>query len=323
MKSFFYKYFGFFLLGSVLLAYSCKNKPDKVTLVTAEVSGITQTSAISGGKMTSSKNASVIAKGVCFGTEETPGFTDAVTIDGKSAGDFVSVLTDLKPGTAYFVRAYVISGSDTIFGNTQSFTAQNYGSLTDLDGNIYKTITIGTQVWMAENLATTKFSDGSVIPSVTSDVVWAGLAKPGYCWYKNDEISFKPEYGALYNWYTVKTGKLCPTGWHVPADEEWTTLTNYLGGEEVAGGKMKESGTTFWVDPNTGATNSCGFSAFPGGFRYYDGKFFDFGFSGYWWSATECLPSVAWFRFIYYNEPAAFRFNNQIRNGFSVRCLKD
>jgi uncharacterized protein (TIGR02145 family) len=324
MKSYFRKCFIFCLfLGLILLTISCKNKHDKVTLVTTEVSGITQTSAISGGIITAGKNISVTSRGVCWGFEETPGFTNDITFDGNGTGDFVSALSGLKPGTTYYVRAYAITRSDTIFGSNVIFTTQNYGTLTDIEGNEYKILTIGTQIWMAENLATTRYSDGSAIPLVTSDVVWADLKKPAYCWYKNDETAFKPEYGALYNWFTVKTGKLCPIGWHVPGDEEWTTLTDFLGGEAEAGGKMKERGTTFWVEPNTGATNTYGFSAFPGGFRYYDGKFFDFGFSGYWWSATEYIPSVVWFRFLYYNESTVFRFNNQARNGFSIRCLKN
>jgi uncharacterized protein (TIGR02145 family) len=324
MKCFSYTCLIFYLfIGLIQLTYSCKNKPDRVTVVTTEVSAISQTNAYSGGKIIAGKNTFVTSRGICWGTEDSLLLTKNKTVDGSGTGVFVSVLIGLKPGTTYNVKAYAITSTDTLYGSTVSFTAQDYGSVSDMEGNEYKTIIIGTQVWMAGNLATTRLSDGSAIPEVISDAVWAGLTRPGYCWYKNDEVSFKPEYGALYNWYTVKTGKLCPVGWHVPGDEEWTILTGYLGGEVVAGGKMKESGTTFWVDPNTGASNTSGFSAYPGGFRYYDGKFFDFGFSAYWWSATEYIPAIAWFRFLYYNETTAFRFNNQTRNGFSVRCLKD
>jgi uncharacterized protein (TIGR02145 family) len=158
---------------------------------------------------------------------------------------------------------------------------------------------------------------------VTNEAAWAGLSAPGYCWYKNEEATFKETYGALYNWYSVSTGKLCPAGWHVPSDEEWTVLTDYLGGEGKAGGKLKEKGTAYWVDPNAGATNEYGFTAMPAGFRYYDGKFFDFGFSGYWWSSKEYSESRAFFRLLYYSDTNFFRFDNSKKIGFSVRCLKN
>lgn len=323
MKNFFFTCILIFVsAGLILTGYSCKNRKDTLLLTTSEISGISQTSAYSGGKISADKNISVILRGVCWGTEENPALSGNKTEDGKGMGNYVSSLRGLKPGVTYYVRAYAIAGSDTTYGNNVSFISQDYGSVTDKEGNIYRTIIIGAQTWMAENLASTMFSDGSAIPLVTGEAAWAGLTKSGYCWYKNDEISFRPEYGALYNWYAVNSGKLCPAGWHVPTDEEWTILTDYLGGETVAGGKMKETGTTFWVDPNTGATNSTAFSAFPGGFRYHDGKFFDFGFSAYWWTSTEYIPGVAWFRFLYYNESTLFRFNNQTRNGFSVRCIK-
>jgi len=141
------------------------------------------------------------------------------------------------------------------------------GAITDIDGNVYHAVTIGTQTWMVENLKVTKLNDGTSIPNVTALTAWNNLTTPGYCWYNND-IANKKLYGALYNWYNVSTGKLCPTGWHVPSVTEWTTLINYLGGESVAGGKLKETGTTHWVTPNTGATNTSGFTALPAGIRY-------------------------------------------------------
>ena len=138
--------------------------------------------------------------------------------------------------------------------------------VTDIDGNVYQTVTIGTQVWMVENLKTTRYIDGTAIPLDTNSSTWGGLTTPGYCWY-NDSAIYGNTYGALYNWYAVNTGKLAPAGWHVPTDSEWTVLTTYLGGETVAGGKLKDTGTTYWQSPNTGATNASGFLALPGGFR--------------------------------------------------------
>ena len=195
--------------------------------------------------------------------------------------------------------------------------------LEDIDGNVYNTIKIGNQTWMGRNLKTTKYNDGIPIPLITDSTAWAALSSPGYCWYNNEISSFKPLYGALYNGYTVGTGKLCPAGWHVPDDSEWNALITYLGGEMVAGEKLKETGLDYWVSPNTGANNESGFTALPGGLRYYDGKFHDFGFSGYWWSSTEYSESRAFFRYMDYEYSNVFRFNNLKKIGFSVRCLKD
>ena len=140
-----------------------------------------------------------------------------------------------------------------------------YGLLTDIVGNTYKTIKIGTQTWMAENLKTTKYNDGTDILNITNTTESINLSTPGYCWYLNDAYKYKNIYGALYNWYVLNTGKICPAGWHVPSNLEWTTLTTYLGGDSVADRKLKETGTTHWINTYTGVTNSSGFTALPGG----------------------------------------------------------
>ncbi|MCX6254315.1 MAG: fibrobacter succinogenes major paralogous domain-containing protein, partial [Bacteroidia bacterium] len=199
-------------------------------------------------------------------------------------------------------------------------------SVTDRDGNVYKTVTIGTQVWMAENLKTTKFNDGSAIPLVTDDKTWDALTTPAYCWCENDATANKNTYGASYNWYTVGTNKLCLKGWHVPTDAEWTTLTTYLGGESVAGGKLKETGTTHWESPNTGATNESGFTALPSGYRNNHGAFANVGYFGFWWSATENVATAttaSWCRSMGGGGSDVLRFPNLKKNGYSVRCLRD
>jgi uncharacterized protein (TIGR02145 family) len=195
-----------------------------------------------------------------------------------------------------------------------------YGSMTDQDGNIYKTIRIGTQVWMAENLRTTKYNDGTSIPYVTDNNIWAALTTPAYCWYNNNESS----YGALYNWYTVNTGKLAPSGWHVPSNAEWLTLVTYLGGASVAGGKLKETGFTHWHSPNTGADNSSGFTALPGSSRVgSDGSFNIPGEAGIWWCSLGYSDSEAWFFSLYHVYSFTNIFNYSKCYGFSVRCVKD
>lgn len=198
------------------------------------------------------------------------------------------------------------------------------GTVTDTEGNVYNTITIGTQTWMAENLKGTRYNDGTAISNVTNNTTWAGLTTGAYCWNNNDAATYKSTYGALYNWYTVNTGKLCPTGWHVPSDAEWTTLTTYLGGESVAGGKLKETGTAHWQSPNTDATNSSGFTALPGGDRNYDGTFAAIGGYGGWWgSSAEYDTYSAWGRYMGYKSSDVSRSGSSLRSGFSVRCIKD
>ena len=196
--------------------------------------------------------------------------------------------------------------------------------ITDEDGNVYACVTIGKQVWMAENLKTTKYNDGCAIPFVIINSKWGSLSTGAYCLYDNDAAN-KKLYGALYNWYAVNTGKLCPAGWHVPSDAEWTALTKFLGGESIAGGRMKETGTDYWTSPNTGATNESNFSALPGGFHDHDGLFSRIGNCGCWWSATgtTVVTVGAMSRIIECGSPAVIRENCNRICGFSVRCLKD
>jgi uncharacterized protein (TIGR02145 family) len=195
--------------------------------------------------------------------------------------------------------------------------------LKDIDGNYYNTIKIGVQIWMAENLRTTKFNDGESIPRVTDGAEWVNLSTPGYCWYDNDSTTYAFTYGALYNWYTINTGKLCPKGWHVPNDIEWITLTDYLGGSDIAGGKLKEAGTIHWISPNTGATNESGFKALPGGDRWNNAIFGAMGYQGFWWSSTEYSSTNARYRTIFHIYTNALRGSTYKEYGLSVRCLRN
>ena len=198
----------------------------------------------------------------------------------------------------------------------------------DIDGNVYKTVTIGTQTWMAENLKVSKYSDGSTIPNITDDTLWENNTTGAWSYYNND-VANNAKYGKLYNWYAVsKTSNgnknVCPLGWHVPTNAEWTVLTDYLGGDSIVGGKMKEVGTTSWNSPNTGATNTSLFSAIPVGLRDPAGDYG--GIVGYYWmswSSTESETSNAWFRGLVFNDGGADRSATEKGVGCSVRCLKD
>jgi uncharacterized protein (TIGR02145 family) len=197
------------------------------------------------------------------------------------------------------------------------------GIVTDIEGNVYPTVQIGTQTWMTANLRTTKYNDGTAIPNAPGDQVWSNYTTGAYCWYNND-IGNKATYGALYNWFAVTDPhKICPTGWHIPSDAEWATLISYLGGDAAAGGKMKETGTTHWNSPNTGADNSSGFTALPSGARNMGGTFAFLGQSGFWWSSTSKYDYEAWTRLIENNYAKINHYADFQSSGFSVRCVKD
>ena len=207
------------------------------------------------------------------------------------------------------------------------FTAVKAQTVKDINGNVYKTVTIGSQTWMTENLKTTNYSDGTAIPFVSDNTAWVNrdsiaITTPAYYWYNNDS-TYKDIYGALYNWYALKTNKLCPAGWHVPSDAEWSKLTDYLGGENVAGGKLKESGYSHWTEPNTDATNESGFNALPGGSRFMDGKFKLVNEGGNWWSSSEYNSERAWFRGLNNNIELVIKGPLEKPTGISVRCVKD
>lgn len=195
--------------------------------------------------------------------------------------------------------------------------------LTDIEGNTYKTAMVGDQLWMAENLRTTRFNDGSDIPLIKDDDSWHNLTTAGYCWYNNDEASYKVPYGALYNGYTIASGKLCPTGWHIPGVEEWRALRNSLGDSTKAGGMLKESGTGHWLSPNKGADNRTGFTALPAGIRYFEGTFASvLSYSGIW-SASEIGNNEEWYAGLYYGDATLVINHRNKKYGLTVRCLKD
>jgi uncharacterized protein (TIGR02145 family) len=201
------------------------------------------------------------------------------------------------------------------------------GTVADIEGNIYNLIKIGTQTWFGRNLETTKYNDGIVIPNVVDPDEWTYLTTDAYCYYDNSQGN-KQTYGNLYNWYAVNTGKLCPTGWHVPSSEEWKVLEDFLGGSYNAGGRLKESGTIHWDEPNYGAINSSGFSALPAGFfgeEYinYLSIFDGMGFYAGFWSSTEADSLTAPTRYLSSEDHVMGSGVDMKYSGLSVRCLKD
>jgi uncharacterized protein (TIGR02145 family) len=203
-----------------------------------------------------------------------------------------------------------------------------YGpNIDDVDGNSYKTVYIGTQHWMGENLKVSKYNDGTAIPKITDNTQWSLLTTGAWTYYNKVEAN-EEKYGKLYNWYAVSpttngNKNVCPTGWHVPTDAEWKVLIDYLGGTFVAGGKMKEVGTTNWVSPNKDATNTSLFTGLPGAYRILDGGYYNIGSSGAWWSSTEYNTSSVLIRMLDSYSGATTRQTFRKAGGCSVRCLKD
>jgi len=297
-------------------------------LTTTEVTSITLTAAISGGNITSDGGDPVNERGVCWSTSSNPTILGSHTSNGTGTGSFTSNLTGLSAGTAYYVRAYATNSAGTAYGNQIRFAT----SVSDLEGNIYKTVIIGNQVWMAENLKTIRYRDGVSIPNVTDPAEWSTMTTDAYCWYDNNEASYKAVYGALYNWFSVNMGTLCPTGWHIPTDEEFKTLEKFLGMSQVEadanlwrgtdqGTSLKS--TTGWYNGGNG-NNSSGFNGLAGGYRYgADGGFYNIGMLSYWWSSTEYDITKGYYRRVDYDRTNVYREGTSKKGGKFVRCVKN
>ena len=260
---------------------------------------------------------------------------DNKTTDGAGAGSFASSITGLNANTDYYVRAYASNSAGTGYGDTVSFTTTHETStVSDIDGNIYQTVKIGNQWWMAENLKATHYRNGEAVPNVTEVITWYNLTGGAYCEYNND-LNNVATYGRLYNWYAVNDSRIiAPAGWHVPSDTEWKQLEMYLGMSQAEadatgyrgtdeGGKLKESGTTHWQSPNTGATNQSGFSGLPGGYRYFDGGYAGVGYYASFWSSAESNGGFAWVRDLNCPSSGIHRYDDFKKGGNSIRCVRD
>ena len=308
-------------------------------LTTATVTSIDLTTAVSGGNITSDGNGSITDRGACWATTASPTISDNKISNGAGTGSFTSNLSGLLAGTTYYVRAYATNSAGTAYGNQFSFNTK----IADVDGNTYNTVTIGSQVWMAENLKTTLYNNSTAITNVTDGTAWTALLTPAYCWFNNDPAN-KTLYGALYNWFTLDAasngGKnVCPTGWHVPTDVEFQTLESYLGMATADLGAWGSRGTnqgtqmkytTGWPTGENG-TNTSGFSALAGGYRYgASGTFNDLGDLSYWWSSTAVGDgTTAWYRRLDGVLPdvptntQVYRAGVLYQGGKYVRCVKN
>jgi len=275
------------------------------TVETDSVTNITQTTATSGGNVTSEGGSTVTARGVCWSRSQNPTLSDSKTTDGSGTGSFTSDITGLAANTPYYVRAYATNSSGTGYGNQVIFRTGGQGcpgvpTVTDSrDGQVYPTVKIGDQCWLQKNM---NYQTGN-----------------SWCWDNN--TSNCDTYGRLYDWETALG--VCPSGWHLPSDNEWTVLTDFLGGYKIAGGKMKEAGTTHWLSPNTEATNSSEFTALPGGSLGGDGFFYMLNANTFFWSSVAESDTMAFERILYYNLEECTPWAPYKKVGISVRCIKD
>ncbi|MBN1415391.1 MAG: fibrobacter succinogenes major paralogous domain-containing protein [Bacteroidales bacterium] len=328
-----------------LLFVACESENDDGTetgvpvLRTSMVTGVTADTAVCGGNITDDGGSPVIARGVCWSNSPNPTVENDKSDDGEGAGQFRSYITGYSADTKYYVRAYATNSTGTGYGDQETFRyIPPNGTFLDLrDNHEYKWVRICNRVWMAENLAFLPAVSPPTIESYTEPIFYVNE-------YNDTSVSeamatenYKT-YGVLYNWLAAMNGcsgdstsaspvkGICPDGWHMPKDADWTELVDSLGGVEVAADKLREKGIGHWPVPNAGASNTSGFTALPGGFRSDKGRFGTPGFSCYLWSASESGEGQAWFRSLYMIEDNKYkvnRYEGYYGLGFSVRCIRD
>jgi len=310
--------FPFFIFTELLLVIlsSCINTALLPVVESKELTAITATTATCWGNVPVDAGSAVTARGACWSTKPNPTTSNTKSTATAGTGEFSTAITGLTAGTTYYIRCYATNSTGTAYGSQLTFKTL----YADNDGNVINTITIGTQTWMAENLKSTKFQNGNIIANVTDPSAWRTLTTASYSSYNNNSAYLK-SYGNLYNWFAVNdTRNIAPKGWHVPTQAEWTTLINYLGGISVAGDKLKETGNVNWIGIYSGATNSSGFNALPGGILSTN-SFTNIGITGQWWSATEVDTNTAWNLSLSNASPLVVYENNSKQNGLSIRCI--
>jgi len=322
----------FYLLAFAFIFTNCDDEPDTASIETLPVTSITPFSAESGGIISHNGIQKVLSQGLCWGKEENPTLADNYSISDQDIGTFQSEIINLNANFTFYARAFYTTSIDTVYGNVVEFITPDYlifnpdleyGTLTDVDGNVYKTITIGNQTWMAENLKVTHFRNGEPIPNETDPEKWGNfnITTSAYCWYNND-VSYKKAYGAMYNWYAASDVRnIAPEGWHIASVEDWQTLSTSLGNN---GNRLRERTTAHWMDGNFNrfASNDTGFTAVAGGFVAPSG----FGFMGigegaaYFWTNEGTWDGsksalITWDITVGAMSPNC--------RGYNIRCVKD
>jgi uncharacterized protein (TIGR02145 family) len=320
--------------AEILLFDKHRTQPVELPVVISSVGSVSSVSAIIGGRVTGDGGSLVTDRGVYWGASPDPVNTGSKLSMGSDTGTFSNVITELNPATTYYFKAYASNSKGPAYGAEMSFKTLAASVVSDVDGNIYNTVTIGSQVWLTENLKVTRLNDGQEIPMVTGS--WIEVTTPAYTWYNNDKETSGAYYGALYNWYAINTNKLCPSGWHVSTDNDFKTLEIELGmssesadqtgmrgtneGSKIAGnGDLWSSGSLV----SNESFGSSGINALPGGHLYYGGDFMNVGTSCIFFTATESNSSSAWYRQINNDGTQIDRSEFDKRDGFSVRCVKN
>jgi uncharacterized protein (TIGR02145 family) len=324
---------------TMLVMSGCMKDVQKPEVTTGTVSGVLTTSALIEGNTTGDGGGRVIARGVCFSNyiAEPYILKDNLFYQGSGAGSFNVYLENLTPGTTYYARAFATNAEGTGYGQVVTFTTRGsmtgaitfnpdtvYNTVTDITGNVYNTIRIGGKTWMAENLRTTSLSDGTAIPEVKAGEEWETTQEPAYCWYLNDD-KYKDIYGALYNWHTVASDKLCPEGWHVPKYDEWMELFSHFGNNYEVADKLREAGDSHWVKTGPNVRNESGFTVLPGGWRNIDNiNFGDLGYAGTFWAVPQTGGDINTVMFFFMGSwEGIFNARNPGNAGLSVRCVKN
>lgn len=329
------------LLSCYFMLFACSKTSESpaISVSTQAVNLITAFSGQTGGTITCSATDSVSVRGVCWSTTRNPTTAMSKTVNGGGRGTFSATLIGLLPSTLYYIRAYSIVNGELYYGNELSFTtlvnSDNtnlcghsnvlnpsvvYGNVSDNDGHAYRTVKIGNQTWMAENLKTTRFSNGDAINALPDSIGWIGSTSPAWVYYKNDDQN-DCLHGKLYNWSTaVDNRNVCPTGWHVPTLNDWNILADSVGGKSVAG-KLKCSGE--WAPPNFSAENGTGFSALPSGYRDLKAKYVYQSYTGVWWTTSLDIGGAAYYAELNHHLGGITLVQGNKKTGYSIRCVKD